>query len=294
MREHFLVTVYITTFNRLDLLKRSLDSVRTQTYKNIEIIVVDDCSTDGTQEFLKEIAKGDERINFFLKEKNGGACESRNIAIQSARGEYITGLDDDDYFLPDRLENFIKNIVFDDNVVLYFDNCLIKVNETENINISFKQKILNYIRPTKVYAKDLLFMNYIGNQVFIKTSILKENGAFDQAMPMWQDLECWYNVLKKTKGYAKRLSSYTYVVDISNEIDRISNLKAEKASKAYQRFLFKHKLDRNLAEILFCQFYEYDRSLIRPLLLLKRLKYNFSVFIIVNTVKNFLLYIKNR
>src|SRR5690606_38050208 len=112
-------------------------SILFQTYQNFEIIVVDDCSSDGTQEFLRGIAIQDKRVKFFLKEKNSGACESRNIAIQAAQGEYITGLDDDDYFLPDRLENFIKNIVFDDNVVLYFDNCLIKVNETENINISF-------------------------------------------------------------------------------------------------------------------------------------------------------------
>ena len=105
-----LVTVYITTFNRVNLLKRSLDSVFKQTYKNIEIIIVDDCSTDGTQEFIKEISQQDKRIKFFLKEKNGGACESRNIAIQNARGEYITGLDDDDYFLSNRIENFVNNL----------------------------------------------------------------------------------------------------------------------------------------------------------------------------------------
>lgn len=289
-----LVTVYITSFNRLFLLKRALNSVINQSYRNLEIIVVDDYSTDGTQEFLENIARLDQRIKFFLKEKNGGACESRNIAIHEAQGEYITGLDDDDYFLPNRIENFVKNIESDPKAVLYFDNPLIKQNEEDNIPISKKRKLINKIKPNKVYAKDLLALNYIGNQVFIKTNCLKECGAFDQAMPMWQDLECWYNVLKITKGYAKRLPSYTYVVDISHELERISNLKPEKAKKTYQRFLTKHNLDKNLSKLLFCQFYEYDKDLIQLQPLLKRLTYSFNLFIIMNTLKIFLLYVKNR
>lgn len=64
-----LVTVYIPTFNRVELLKRAVESVRQQTYQNLEIIIVDDCSKDGTHEYLEDISKQDLRIRYFIKEK---------------------------------------------------------------------------------------------------------------------------------------------------------------------------------------------------------------------------------
>src|SRR5690606_1394413 len=101
-------TVYIPTYNRVELLKRAVESVRQQTYQNLDIIIVDDCSKDSTHEYLKEITKQDSRIRYFIKEKNSGACVSRNIAIENARGDFITGLDDDDYFLNSRIEFFLE------------------------------------------------------------------------------------------------------------------------------------------------------------------------------------------
>ena len=106
--EKFLVSVYIPTYNRLNLLKRAIESVRKQSYKNLEIIIVDDGSKDGTVEYLEAISKVDKRIIYFLKKKNTGACESRNIALKNASGYFITGLDDDDYFLENRIEKFVN------------------------------------------------------------------------------------------------------------------------------------------------------------------------------------------
>ncbi|NNH27468.1 glycosyltransferase family 2 protein [Acinetobacter terrestris] len=290
MSENLLVTIYIPTFNRVDLLERAINSVVTQSYKNIEIIVVDDCSTDGTQEFLKEIAKGDERIKFFLKEKNGGACESRNIAIQNARGEYITGLDDDDYFLPNRIENFVSNLSNVKNSVLLFDNPIIKLDDRPII--TKKRKIMNTLKPKKIRAKDLIFSNYIGNQVFIKTDILKKFGGFDKNMPMWQDIECWYNILVNTGGYGLSLNSYTYVVDLSHEMDRISNFKIEKGKKAFRCFSKKHSLSQQDSQLLFCQLYGYDKKLIKLGPLFEKLRRRFDLLIFLNTLKNLYLFFK--
>ncbi|PLL70465.1 hypothetical protein CWN62_29695, partial [Klebsiella pneumoniae] len=93
MKDNPLVTIYIPTYNRLELLKRALNSVVNQTYKNLEIIVVDDNSSDGTQEFLKNFSKKDPRVSYILKTDNSGACVSRNLAIDKANGLFITGLD---------------------------------------------------------------------------------------------------------------------------------------------------------------------------------------------------------
>lgn len=108
MEHQPLVTVYIPTYNRVDLLKRAVESVQAQTYQNLEIIIVDDCSTDFTHQYLQQLANEDKRVKYFIKEKNSGACVSRNIAIENATGEFITGLDDDDFFLESRIDEFMK------------------------------------------------------------------------------------------------------------------------------------------------------------------------------------------
>jgi len=288
MNKNSLVTIYIPTFNRVDLLKRAINSVLAQSYKNLEIIVVDDCSKDGTQKFLEEISKQDERIKYFLKEKNGGACESRNIAIQNARGEYITGLDDDDFFLPNRVENFIKNINLYNDAVMLFDNPIIKVDSS--IHITKKRKCMNFLKPKKVIAHDLLFSNYIGNQVFIKTDILKKFGGFDKNMPMWQDMECWYNILVNTGGHGISLNSYTYIVDISHELERISNFNIKKGLKAHALFFKKHNLSDSDSNLLFCQLYGYDNHLIKIKPLFLRLFKRPSFYMILTTFKGMVLY----
>jgi len=103
MNENPLVTVYIPTYNRLELLKRAVKSVLDQDYSNIELIVVDDGSSDGTVDYLECVSQADQRVRYFVNEVNSGACVSRNKAIWAEKGEFITGLDDDDYFLNDRI-----------------------------------------------------------------------------------------------------------------------------------------------------------------------------------------------
>ena len=108
MNQPPLVTVYITTRNRCRLLERAVDSVLAQTYKNYEIIVCNDASTDRTASFLEDMAKKHRNFRYYSTSEAKGACVLRNIAIKEAKGEFITGLDDDDYFLPSRLERFVE------------------------------------------------------------------------------------------------------------------------------------------------------------------------------------------
>lgn len=96
-----LISIYIPTHNRIELLKKAINSVLEQTYTNWELIVVNDASTDNTEEYLKKISSSDSRIRYFTNETPKGACYSRNIAIKNSSGKYITGLDDDDVFTKD-------------------------------------------------------------------------------------------------------------------------------------------------------------------------------------------------
>ena len=102
-----LVTVIITTHNRSDKLKNAIRSVLNQTYVNIEIIVVDDYSSDDTELTIKEFISKYNNIKYYRLDKPSGANVARNIGIMNANGIYITGLDDDDVMLENRIINFI-------------------------------------------------------------------------------------------------------------------------------------------------------------------------------------------
>ena len=95
------VSVIITTYNRAELLPRAVNSVLTQTFDDYEIIIVDDCSTDHTQEVIQRM--NDPRVRSFKHEVNRGAAAARNTGISNAIGEYIAFLDDDDECTPNRL-----------------------------------------------------------------------------------------------------------------------------------------------------------------------------------------------
>lgn len=240
-----LVTIYIPTFNRINLLQRAINSVLNQTYKNIELIVVDDCSTDGTVDYLKDISKKDPRVRYFLKEKNSGACVSRNIAINNAKGEFITGLDDDDYFTEKRIESFInfwsykkKNTIA--LSALYAVKNHNKLNYGKNL---FKNKIIKY--------NDMFLSNKVGNQIFIETSVLKEIGGFDEGLKCWQDLECWLRVLQR--GNIEKVIQHSYIIDISHDKPRIGNSVHQKYISSYEYITKKFSLSSKYKYYLYLQ-----------------------------------------
>lgn len=94
-----LVSVNITTYNRAELLPRCLNSVLVQDYSNLEIIVVDDCSTDNTKEVIRNFIKLDDRVNYYSHDRNKGNAFARNTALSKCTGEYIAFLDDDDEWI---------------------------------------------------------------------------------------------------------------------------------------------------------------------------------------------------
>lgn len=104
------VSVVIAAYNVEKYIARCLKSIQEQTYKNIEILVVNDCSMDKTEYICSEICQHDNRIVLINKEKNEGLSEARNTGLDKATGEYITFVDGDDYIERDTIENCVRAI----------------------------------------------------------------------------------------------------------------------------------------------------------------------------------------
>lgn len=242
-----LVTVYMPTYNRVELLQRAVDSVLKQDYRNIELIVVDDNSTDGTHEYLVRMAEKDSRFKYLINETNSGACVSRNKAIFAAKGEFITGLDDDDYFLDGHISGFVEYCkLLEHKYIALYSNTYIKYKP----EIDSMLKLMKYKKIKSCSHHQLLTGNWIGNQVFTKTEFLKEIGGFEESLPAWQDLECWYRLLNYYTRKACLIPQFTYTVDLSHPHERITTKKNTARLIAYSIICNKHNLSSGQRETL--------------------------------------------
>lgn len=107
-----LVSIIMPAYNCEDFIGTTLDSVLNQTYKNWEVIVIDDCSSDNTVTVVQEYTKIDSRIKYYKLQKNSGAAVARNKAVDFAKGKYMAFLDSDDIWFPEKLTKqvgFMKN-----------------------------------------------------------------------------------------------------------------------------------------------------------------------------------------
>lgn len=110
-----LVTVIMPAFNNADTVSYAANSILNQTHKNVELIIVDDCSYDATEMVCRKIAESDSRVKYIRNPKNSGAYFSRNCALKISKGKYITVLDADDWSFPQRISYQLSRLVRNKN-----------------------------------------------------------------------------------------------------------------------------------------------------------------------------------
>lgn len=230
------ISVYIPTRNRAELLLAAVRSVLKQTYVDLELIVVDDASNDGTESLLSSLRYEDKRIRILRNDSPRGAPATRNRAIAAATGEFITGLDDDDTFEPERLGALQDcwNLFGRRGVSA---SCLY----TQDIFLSDGKELFVTKKRGSVQLADLAEANHIGNQVFAPICVFREAGSFDESLPAWQDFEFFMRIVKRF-GPARLLDMPLYRFDVSPSRDRISS-KHERVRSAYQLVSKKHFAD---------------------------------------------------
>lgn len=224
-----LISIYIPTHNRSRLLKRAITSVVTQTYKHIEILIVNDGSSDDTNKVVRDFQKKFENIRLFENQEAKGACHARNVAIRNARGEFITGLDDDDEFLPDHLETLLDSFCKN-------DCSFVASSIWEDTGKG------RFCRTGDVGEIDLiraLHSNPIGNQIFTRTEWLIALGGFDESLPASQDYDMWIRFIE-AYGKGVKLESATYVWHTGHEEKRITNSNVKRLA-ALDMFFNKHE-----------------------------------------------------
>lgn len=152
-----LVSIIMPSWNTGRFIGESIQSVLNQTYKNWELIIVDDCSTDNTDEIVASF--DDERIRYFRNDKNSGAALTRNKAMREARGEWIAFLDSDDLWTPEKLE---KQLSF-----MKENGYTFSFTEYEKIDEESKPLNIYVSGPEKVNKHKMYNYDYIGQLTMI-------------------------------------------------------------------------------------------------------------------------------
>ena len=186
------ISVVIPTYNRIELLKRSIDSVINQTIKPSEIIIVDDGSNDGTEAMVKK--KYDSLK--LIKQKNKGASAARNSGIKASSGEWICFLDSDDEWKNDKLEKQIIAVANNSDYKFFHSN-EIWIKNGKRINQKKKHKKYG----GDIFKKCLDMCRISPSSVLIDKSIFEEIGFFNENLVVCEDYELWLRICDQYKVF---------------------------------------------------------------------------------------------
>jgi glycosyltransferase involved in cell wall biosynthesis len=185
-----LVTVVLPCYNAALYVEEAVRSIMCQTYSNLEILLIDDCSTDNTSAILLRLAQEDKRITIIRNEQNLKLVKTLNKGIDEAKGKFIARMDADDISLPERIEKQVEFMLLHPEVDLCGTNYSIIDGKGNKIEASVTMPL-----TSKEIATALLFTCPIGHPtVLFKKDTIQNLGKYDEKMINIEDYELWLRV----------------------------------------------------------------------------------------------------
>lgn len=253
-----MISIVLPSYNRAHILPKAVESILRQTYKDFELIIVDDGSSDNTCEVVKSF--DDNRI-VYVHQENAGACVARNNGIDHARGEYIAFQDSDDIWHQDKLEKQLK-ILQEKNADIVF--C--RMNRMSGgkivglVSDYFKEGFL---------SKDVMPMS-IGTQTLIGKSQVFKQEKFDPEMPRFQEFELLVRAQKEFSIYCMEEPLADYIIQgDSLSVNPLKYMQAWNLMlKKHPDFLerYKSSRDRIACDVMRNAFMTADRKLRRQMI----------------------------
>lgn len=211
------ISVIIPTYNREISLERAIDSVLEQTYRNFELIVIDDGSTDNTVSIIRKFRK---RIRYYSR-LHGGVSSARNLGLEKSEGTWVAFLDSDDYWLPRKLERQMQCLTENPRwLVLQTDEKWIRhgtVVNPMNKHRKYSGWIFRQCLPLCIVSP---------SAVIVHQKVFNDVGVFDEKLPVCEDYDLWLRIalkyeigllpeklIVKTGGHADQLSKKYWGMD---------------------------------------------------------------------------------
>jgi glycosyltransferase involved in cell wall biosynthesis len=296
-----LVSIIIPVYNGENYLEESLRSCLQQTYQNIEILVVDDGSTDRTKRIVSDFEKNDNRIQYIFKENNGVAS-ALNLGLTKIRGDYFTWLSHDDRFLPQKISSQVElAALVNENTILHCNYLIIDENGdyVSKVNV-FEANFLGFER-NPLYSIYQSTIN--GCCLFIPKKIYKDKlFRFDETLLTTQDYDLWHKIfsginlihteeyLVETREHKNQSSKKILSVIEENDIlwaNFIRNVTSEKNWIGPQdsKTILSH-ISNHLFNTKFTKAYNLSLKTLETLILQDNLKYNFQGIYIIPVSNN--------
>lgn len=217
-----LISVVIPTYNSAKFLTKAVSSVIDQTYKNFEIIIVDDCSNDDTEEVIKAFGLNKHNIKYLKHAENKGTSAAKNTGIIVAKGEFLAFLDADDVWSHQKLEYQYRK---------YQENPELSVIFTGYTLVDLNKRIKREYLPQqfhnhKDFVKKLLLRNIVTptSSVLAKKECFEKVGLFDPTLKVAEDWDMWIRIAHKYKFGAVESLCVTYIehsANVSRNIGRM-------------------------------------------------------------------------
>ena len=264
-----IVTIGIPVFNDVQFIQKCLDSLLNQTYKNIEIIISDDQSTDGSEEICKTYASNRNNIKYFRQEKNLGISKNMEFLLEKCTSEFFMWAGNDDEWSPRFIESLIQGLLINDDAVVSFGPYVYISESSEKLsglrienysgNSSQERLCMLINKPSDGFGYGLFRTNLIRGVKFPKWT--------------WPNHKCAYNNIYPTLVYYLSQGQYIYVE--SDEPLWLNRIKTEEN--------INHKIPFKNSGFLLC----FSAFLLRKLNLVL-----FSIFLLIRSKNNILLVIK--
>jgi len=233
------VSIIIPTYNRETLILKALESIFNQTYQDFEILIVDDASTDNTEQVIKEL--NHPQVRYFKLDKNGGQCIARNFGAKHVRGEFVAFLDSDDEWLPTKME---KQVALFDNGSdrlggVYGVAYMTDVVKDETILLTMK----NY--RGDIHDRFLRgFCPPTPSMFMVRREAIEKVNGFDEGLLTFVDIDLWMRI---SEHY-----DFDYVDDpVIIKYEQIGDQYVNNFKKRYKGYhLFMNKWSKKLNEKL--------------------------------------------
>lgn len=260
-----LVSIAIATYNGEKFLRKQLDSIYAQTYKNIEVVVTDDCSSDGTVDILNEY-KNNYGLRYYINEQNLGFIKNFEKVISLCRGDYVALSDQDDIWVPSKIETLVREI--GDYSLVCSDAALIDNDDTVVVN-SFNDYSGRSI-PTENIFQYLVFGNYVTG-----CTAMIDSKLFSKALPVPEEFpfhDWWFAIMASQErgikyvpeqfvlyrqhndnvsGAGKKISLYSFFSTIATKKKEIKHQYVLKNKRI--KFLLANNIYKNAKEKQFLE-----------------------------------------
>jgi glycosyltransferase involved in cell wall biosynthesis len=188
------ISVIIPTYNRAQFLPQALDSVLEQTFQDLEIIVIDDCSTDHTPDVLRPYQS---RIVYSRVPENRGVAYARNLGLQRAQGDYIAFLDSDDFWKSEKLQkqrDFLKKCP---EYSLVATQCLVKVidDNFQTLEYVLKEEVHYELSYENIFKRPFI----MPSSLLVKKQCFQEIGLFDESLRVLEDIDMYLRMARYYK-----------------------------------------------------------------------------------------------